>query len=401
MSSFTNWNGPQSSAGVKTADVLALINEYSRLVTTLNEHLSSTATSDNVHQVKDYVNSVKQELIAMLPNVSGLISKIEADAAYVKSNSLPDFSSFAKVSDLTRFAEASALNDYLKKNELDTTDVINMLKTKVNELEAWVNSNTKTIPELLVGQITGVIKAVEQIKLTFKKFNASVGGSNNRGVYYLLGMLDERVGTAYIRFTDTKSFAAVINFAVTTDLDAQGSVVDFKNGQLSVVTDADKADLSDVHFLIVKGTNAGEQHVYLAVQASDWVSKFASTDGVGLFNTIPFEASGINFVPVGLSEFKAPTGTTAVLVDLDYYALEDRVSKVEHELGTLTKHVGIGEITFWNKYNENGIAVDVPEWAHACDGSSVPEELRPMLGLEKFPLQDYAIIRVLSVAERP
>ena len=213
-------------------------------------------------------------------------------------------------------------------------------------------------------------------------------------------MLDERAGTAYLRFTDTHSFAAVVDFAITTDLDAQAEVIDFKDGQLSVTTDVDKTDLKNVHFLIVKGTAAGKQHVYLAIQADEWMKQWEESGiiNAGLFSAIPFEGAGINFIPVDSEGYEAPTGTTEVLYDLDYFALTDRMSAMEAKLDSIVSDDSVGEVTFWPKYNDDGVAIDVPDWAHACDGSDIPDDeehaaIRAAIG-NVYPVQDYVIIRI-------
>ena len=403
MSTFTDWNGPQGGSGARAADLIQLANAYSELVTKLHEHLAHTTSSDNVHQSKDYVDRIKAEITALIPDVSNYITQLTADARYAKLADLPNFGDFATRAMLANYAEASALNAYLKKNDLSTQQIILDIQADIETLQNWVNSDSKEIPELTANHVTGMISAVEQVKFIWKKFGATVGGSNDRGVFYILGQLDERAGTAYLRLTDSQqSFAAVVNFAITTELDAQAEVIDFKDGQLSVTTDVDKTDLSNVHFLIVKGTAGGKQHVYLAIQADEWMKQWEESGVInaGLFAAIPFEGAGINFVPVNSEGYEAPTGSTEVLFDLDYFALTDRMSAIEAKLDTITSCDDVGEITGWPKYDpDTGIATDVPDWAHACDGTDVEDpELAAKIG-DKYPLQDYSIIRIKKTVE--
>lgn len=403
MSTFTDWNGPQGGSGPRAADLIQLANAYSDLVTKLNQHMAQQTSSDNVHQSKDYVDRIKSEIIAMIPDVSSYITQLTADGRYAKLADLPSFGDFATRAMLNNYAQVSALNDYLKKSDLTTEQVILDIQSDIQTLKDWVESDSKEIPELIANHVTGMIKATEQVKFNWKKFGATVGGSNDRGVFYILGQLDERAGTAYLRLTDSQqSFAAVIDFAITTELNAQAEVIDYKDGQLGITTDVDKTDLSNVHFLIVKGTAAGKQHVYLAIQADEWMKQWEESGVInaGLFADIPFEGAGINFIPVNSEGYEAPTGSTEVLFDVDYFALTDRMSAIEAKLDTITGCDDVGEITGWPKYNpDTGIATDIPDWAHACDGTDVEDpELAAKIG-DKYPLQDYAIIRIRKTVE--
>lgn len=378
MSTFTDWNGPQGS-NIRANDLVRFAEAYTELTAKLNKHLQSNVSSDNVHLSKDYIDDKVTELKGLIPNISHLLSKLDAEGMFVKKSDVPD--DVVHDGDLKEYAKSKAveeaLTEYLKKSDLAASDVIKGIEQDIAALEAYFDEDGFTVPQLRATEfVEGFVQAIEQMQFTFKQFGATVCGSDDGGVFYMLGMLDARVGTAYIRYTDTSSFAAVVHFAVTSDLDAQGNVLDFKDGQLSVVTDVDKTDLTNVHFKIVKGTAKGKQHVYLAIQADEWLKHFASTDGVGVFGQIPFEAAGINFVPVNSRGYEMPTGATSVLYDLDYFALADRVSKIEEDIRDINKSIdkindefdGHVEETekafdeqkkdFENRFNEKGKELD-------------------------------------------
>lgn len=340
MSTFTDWNGPQGG-GARAMDLIQLANAYSELVTKLNQHISDrTPGTSDVHGIRTYVEAQIAIIRGLIPSVSAFITEVAADNKYALKSQIP--SDTVNHTELANYVQTNALNaalaSYLKTNDLSSNAVITAIQSDIDALELAINADSFTRPILKATEyVEGLIHAVEQIQFTWKKFGATVGGSNARGVFYLLGMLDERAGTAYLRFTDTHSFAAIIDFTITTDLDAQAKVIDYKDGQLSVVTDADKADLTNVHFLIVKGTSAGKQHVYLAIQADEWMKQWEESGiiNAGLFSAIPFEGAGINFIPVDSEGYRAPTGATEVLFDLDYFALTDRMSAMEAKIDSI------------------------------------------------------------------
>ena len=402
MSTFTDWNGPQIS-NLKSSDLIKFADAYTAIKTTLDTHIAQKVSdSVDVHGLKQYIDDQIDTVEASIPKLTGYLTKAAADDAYLTKAKADTYYKAASYSpDLSSYATTTALSAYLKKTDLATDTVITAIKSDITAIKNWVNSNgVFEKPILKASQyVEGIIKAIEQVQISFKKFNAAAGGSNDTGVYYILGMLDDRAGTAYVRFTDTTSFAAVVNFAVTSECDADGNVTEFKDGQLSVTTDIDKADFTGVHFLIVKGTSDGAAHTYLAIQTAQWLSKASSTSGYGLFSAIPFEACGVNFVPVGSTGYVAPTGATSVLVDKDYYAIEDRVTSVENKLSAITGINDKKTIVAWPEYDANGVAINVPEGFHACDGTAVEDEtVRSIIG-NNYPLIDYHIIQIKKTVD--
>lgn len=405
MSTFTDWNGPQGN--VRASDLVQLANAYSELVAKLEQHTADkTPGTSDVHGIKTYVEAQIATIRGLIPSVSAFITEVDADAKYALQSQIPtDVVHSADIANFVTDTTVTALlADYIRTSDIGSNAVITAIQADIDALELALNTSPFSMPVLKATEyVEGLIHAVEQIQFTWKKFGAVVGGSNTRGVFYLLGMLDERAGTAYLRFTDTHSFAAVVDFAITSDLDAQAKVINYKDGQLSVTTDVDKTDLTNVHFLIVKGTSAGKQHVYLAIQADEWMKQWEESGiiNAGLFSAIPFEGAGINFIPVDSEGYEAPTGTTEVLFDLDYFALTDRMAAMEAKLDSIVSDDSVGEIIFWPKYNDDGVAVDVPDWAHACDGSDIPDDedhaaIRAVIG-NTYPVQDYAIIRIKKI----
>lgn len=409
MSTFTDWNGPQGG-GARALDLIQLANAYSELVAKLDQHMADrTPGTSDVHGIKTYVEAQIAIVRNLIPSVAGLISESEADNKYQAK--IENINDFVKTETLGSYATkqyvTTALSDYLKKNDLSAQQVILDIQADIAALEAALAVNTFEKPVFkATDYIEGLVHAVEQIQFIDKPIAAFVGGSDEIGVYYILGMLRDKAGTAYIRMGNTKPFSAVVNFAVTPEW----------KGALSVTTDC---ELKGLKWKIVSGTSAsGEKHAYLAIQSTEWISQFASTDGVGIFTGISFYGSGINFAPTDSNGWVRPNGNchnvcdcksgkgfsfselATTIMGKQIYREFDNPYVTVRDLKALD-HVGV--ISYWPFYDENGIAVDVPEGYHACDGTDVlPEDDVSDEFREKFtayPIQDYAIIKTKSNIE--
>lgn len=409
MSTFTDWNGPQGG-GVRAADLIQLANAYSDLVAKLNQHMSDkTPGTSDVHGIKNYVEAQIETIKGLIPSVSTFITEVKADSKYALKSQIPtdvvhsaDIANFA-----TNASVTASLANYLKVSDLDSQKTITEIKTDIAAIEDALSASSFEMPVLkAIDYIEGLVHAVEQVQFVDKSIAAFVGGSDEVGVYYILGMLRDKAGTAYIRMGNTKAFSAVVNFAITPEW----------KGALSVTTDC---ELKGLKWKIVSGTSAsGEKHAYLAIQSTEWISQFASTDGVGIFTDISFYGSGINFVPVGSNDWVKPNGNCHNVCDcmtskgfgfseLATTILNKQIYREANNpyvtVGDLKALDHVGVISYWPFYDENGVAVDVPEGYHACDGTAVlpgddvSNEFREKF--TKYPLQDYAIIKTKSTVD--
>lgn len=391
MSTFTNFGfGPVD--GPSRSDWRSLITEYKTLLEQLGEK-QDKLTFDNTpqdgsqnpvtsHGIYQAINSLNTAVQTIKSNINTKADKADLDNKVTQAD-IANFVTATAVND----AIATALESYYDKQYIDQLKgaLVSEIATIKAALEAEPFEKVSINAELL----TGLVHAFEQIQFTFKEFTSHIGGTNDTGVYYIIGMLDKRAGTAYIKYTNTTSFAAVINFA----LSRESSTGPFTTGYLSVVTNAKFAGLHHLKFYIVSGTRNGEHHAYLAIQADEWLKQFASGDGYGLFDNLKFEGAGINFIPVDSEGYIAPNGETHVVSEFDYMGLEDRIRALEEGAGKLTT---IGFIQGWFKHDENGVAIDVPENYHACDGTAVDPELTSLIEIigPTYPKIDYHIIRV-------
>lgn len=405
MSTFTDWNGPQGS-NVRASDLVKFANAYAELTTKLDQHIQDNTSGQNVHRSKDYIDEQINLVKGLLPDFNSFLKVLDADTTFAKLTDLPNMSDYARRDQLDNYALASSLADYLKKNDLANTQVIQDIEQDITAIEAWINSDVIEKPELKATYITGLINVVEQIQFTDKTLAAFVGGSDAVGVYYILGMLKDKAGTAYIRMGNTKAFSAAVNFAVTPEW----------KGALSVTTDC---ELKGLKFKIVSGTSSdGEKHAYLAIQSTEWIQNFASTDGVGKFSSIEFDAAGINFVPVNSDGWKQPNAMCHTVCDcksgkgfsfseLATNVLNTRIYKDYDNPYVTRKDItaldAVGIISQWPFFDTAGVAIDVPEGYHACDGTAVldtddvSDEFRAKF--TEYPLVDFSIIKTKSTVE--
>lgn len=392
MSTFTGWNGPQN--GPARSDWRELIQDYKDCITALGDKQDkltwdSAPTQSSLNPVTS--GGIWNVTSALQRDLTDLLALLNRD---YQTKDVADNKYQAKIygTPATESWVNSVLNNYLQENDLSDTQVIRVLDQAVEGLTNRVTDAEVEIADTELEKaiiratdyIEGMIHAIEQVQFTFKHFAAEVGGTDTDDVYYLLGMIDQRAGTAYLRFSNTKSWAAVVQFAVTYN-DDTGT---FTDGQLSVTTDLDKADIgSHVHFKIVTGTDSdGQHHVYLAMSATNWNELFNNPEPVS------FDGAGINFIPLKSEGYKRPNGTTSVLVDVDYYAIEDRMRFLEEQVNTL-KGRGVGVIYGWNNMEL------IPEWAHACDGTPIDTTMETAAELialygPNYPLIDYHIVQI-------
>ncbi|MBD5398452.1 hypothetical protein HDR60_03025 [bacterium] len=407
MSTFTNWNGPQGS-DVRAKDLIEFANAYSELVSKIDNHIKDVGSTDDPHKIKEYV---AQQLADFeknkIPSLAGYLKTSDAESTYAKEEDIPDLSGYLLSANAdNKYAAKDGLSEYLKASDLKFSEEITSINDYLKKLKSWLKSsdksdsldliNTETLSAQLVSAntLSGLVHAIGQINFEFSKFSSNVCGSDEDGVYYMLGMLKENAGTAYIEYVNTKPFSAVVHFAASKKDGA------YCSGQLDVLANFHEDEYHGVRFMVVQGTaKEGEHHAYLAVRADEWTKVFED-NMYGVFSALEFRCAGINFAPVGSEGYVSPNGETKVVASVEYTGLSDKVENIESNLKSLTNENAIGEITFWPRCDDNGVAIDVPDWAHACDGSSVDESLTDLIELigDTYPLQDYSIIRIKKAA---
>lgn len=452
MSTFTNWNGPQGS-DVRARDLVQLVSAYSDLVTKLDRHITENVANSGVHSAKDYIDTQVEEVRNLIPDLSGYLTEIEATRNYAAKIHTHD--EYALKTDVANFVTNSTLstilNAYLKEADLEANTVIAAINADISAIENILKADTFTMPVLkATAYVEGIIHAIEQVQFTDKTVQAYIGGSNTDGVYYIVGMMD-KPGKAFLKYSNTDTFTASIDFAVSAQTAQQPD-----HGAITVTCDS--TELEGLKFLIVKGTTKeGISHFYLAVQAKSWMPKYASTDGKGLFSTIDMEAAGINFYPIGsegfvqnnsectvvcecfagnglssnaiaTDKFKstdnrsifkvvrdgnlvhliiADEAFAAVLLKSRPYLLNDDGTKSPFLTAKdITLLDEVGTVRAWPKWKEVGdlmVAVDIPGTDLACDGAEFDAETYPKLftelGDNHTPVIDYCIIKAKNIID--
>lgn len=416
MSTFTEFNGPQSN-NVRATDLIALADAYNQMTATLQEHLASQLPESNTHNVKDYIDAKVRDLNTLIDGFNRFLTRADADTDYATKQALASVGESAQNA-LTSAIDNLAIDDYLKKSELTSHEVVELMREDIERLAQdlehvndWKAAQAWECPNLRAqGYVEGLLKAKTTLSFVDKVIASNIGGADDVGVYYIIAMLTGVSGAVSLKYTDGKPFAANIQFAVMNDANPKG--------QLSVVQNNDT--LNDLAFMIVKGTDqSGESRLYLAVQSTDWISKFASTDGYGLFDKIDFEVSCVNAVPADSSfaDWARPNGACETVLckalcgnepgvgfsGLASIVLNKRVFMTKgdpymakSDLSSALTHVG--QISQWDEWDENNVATNVPAGFHACDGTDVlPEddvsdEFRAKHN--KYPLFSFSIIRV-------
>lgn len=383
MSTFTDWNGPQGG-GARAMDLIQLANAYSELVAKLDQHMADkTPGTSDVHGIKTYVEAQIAIIRGLIPSVSAFITEVDADQKYALQSQIPtdivhsaDIAGFA-----TNAAVTALLANYLRTDALASQQVILDIQDDITAIETELAQTTFSKPILkATDYIEGLVHAVEQVKFTDKAVATHVGGSDANGKYWLIGMQtdEHQAGIALIKYGNTKPFSAVVNFAA--------SKVDGKyNGALSVVTDT---VISGLKFKLVYGTdNASNEHVYLAVQAPDWLT----------LNQLEISASGINFCPIGSEGCILPNGNC--------HDIADCFTRAGISASNFNVPIGhVGDVIGWSKFDANGVPIDFPSSCHICDGSAVDPATWPELiakGITTFPLVDYSIIVGSSTESKP
>lgn len=399
MSTFTNWNGPEGSCinSVRASDLLALTKEYTTLLTKLEEHITSGMTSTSVHKSDEFHATISNEIADAIQGLKNTYVTLEQLKDYPTAENIAAV--YATLEDLKLYTPTSELADTYAKLVGNTANIFEpeaAFRNKVTFDNDVVFKSEVNFSEFKAEVLSTLIILAEQYNLKFKSYEATPSGTGEVGsnVYYILGMLGDRVGTAYLKYTDTTSFTAIVDFVTTAELDAEGNLTDYTNGQLSIITDAKGSGLSDLKFKLVKGTSEGKQHVYLAIESTNWLNNI-DQGAIGLFKGLPFEGAGINFIPINSTGYVAPTGVTTVLSTIDYYAIEDRIDKLEEQISPLLDQAStIGSIVMWGQLNDEGVPVNLPEGYHICDGSAIDDdELKMKLNMSNYPDIDYFIIK--------
>lgn len=300
MSTFTEWNGPNCNSGVKTSDVVSLINAYKDVLDKFNNYQpllnfdkEPKLNSPNPVESGGVFDAIKNAVYDLEAKLNDYLKTADADKKYMKKGELDgEYVSESYVLD--------ALKAYLKISDLSEQDVIKDIQSDIESI-GYVLAEGKTSIETGILKATkyieGCIHALNELRFEDAAVPAYAGGRDSKGVFYILGMVDiDRSGTAYVKYKNDLPFSAVVDFAATFDK---------KDGYKGALTVLTNASLHGLKFMLVYGSDSKneEHHAYLAIQASDWLAGSS-----GMFNSIEFDIGGINIAPVGTEHFVKNNG---------------------------------------------------------------------------------------------
>ena len=303
MSAFTEWNGPAAGRGPSTKDVLALIDAYNSLNTTLTKHLASTDI-DDVHNFKTALEAA----VAGAESALKAAIDMKADSAAVSilsetvasnRNDITSESERAKGIEETLAEAIATENKRALKKELELDEAINALESAlINTKEIFSQALSRiSFDDDVTTIVTGVLAATEyfigMVKVRYlldfvgwKTFNAqyagtgTADGSTKTNGVYILGRISEewdpdkgftdefnRKGArAYIKYVNDRPFDLVVDMVSTgTEYGKITCLASFKKEW--TVDDTEDAWEDMTLHLLTNTDSSGAAHVYLGISA--------------------------------------------------------------------------------------------------------------------------------------
>ena len=303
MSTFTEWNGPAAGRGPSTKDVLALIDAYNSLNTTLTKHLASTDT-DDVHNFKTAIESAIAEAEAALEAAIALKADSDtvsslSETVSSNSDSITAEADRAQAVEKTLTEAIAVENRRALKKELALDEAISELESLVNETKETFSQALSRISfdDDVTTTVTGVLAATEyfigMVKVKYlldfvgwKTFNAqyagtgtSDGSTKTNGVY-ILGMISEewdpdkgfsnefkqKGARAYIKYVNDRPFDLVVDMVSTGTVYGKITCLASFKKEWTVDDTEDAWEDMTLH-LLTNTDSSGAAHVYLGISA--------------------------------------------------------------------------------------------------------------------------------------
>lgn len=320
MSAFTEWNGPPAGRGPSTRDVLALIDAYNNLNTTLAKHLAGTWVDD----VHGFRTAFKEAMDALEKSVNEAIAgKAEAEAvseleAAVAENADAIAAEADRANETeTKLAEAvSVENKRALKAELALNEAVTALEAALEETKetfsqalsriSFDDEDTTTVEGVLAATeyLVGMLKIRkladfiewETITARYAGTGANDSVTRTHGIY-ILGYLSEewdpdkgfdgenaqKGARAYIKYVSDKPFDIIAD--ITSSGGGNGTIT-----CLASFGDVESDDAwEDVALHLLKNTDSsGDSHVYLGISARRLYGQ-----------STQFHIAGVNFIAGG------------------------------------------------------------------------------------------------------
>lgn len=456
MSTFTDWNGPQSNSvnNLRNSDLLALTKAYNEILTALSEKQDKLTIDDTLQSTSHPVENkaVKEAVDKLQAAVDAAEKEIAANKAASEEAVSALEGKAAEKAELESYK--SSFEEYKKA----TDKALEEAKEQLSQLDEFFQYDEESLTVKKALKITSYL--LESSYIDFRKmtaFRAPVVAVEGDEPAFILGMMssdwepskkDESVAEtveqayktkaaeAFIKFVNTKSFDSLVSMSASYNGN-DGESGAWK-GALSA-TSSNASSIKDLRLRLLSGTSeSSEKHVWLAIASGSWTA--ASTD---FYQSLYFYATGINFYPVSSDGYKDPNGATHLIAEaslgnglsasaLSSDKVTDSQGNVLLQLKTVGKHARlllgndtlkavkfytrpyyktspimsladmksaldeIGTVVAWSKYGEDGEMVDYPSNYHPCDVTEFTKEEYPelyeLLG-GKFPKVDYHLVK--------
>ena len=330
MSTFTEFNGPGAGmSAASTAQLLKLIEAFNSISSTLNAHLSKTASSDDIHGAKTYTN----EQVAEAKNTlqSAINNKLDKSVIndYIKTDTANN--KFAVATDLSNLQ--STVSGMYTNEQINTLidkkvskDIYNSLKESFEALQTAYNKFTDNFNITDdTGTYKGIFTATEHLlgrlhadtvidftrwKLVHAQY-AGTGASTDTSTngIYLLGVLstnwdnqptpkpdnhEPKAATVYIKYTNSNPFDAILHCTATLCGNNEWK------GRIDALVNREVNKWSNLTFHLLHGTDvSGNSRVYVGISADGLNDSAVATDvDANASAALHFYVSGINFLPL-------------------------------------------------------------------------------------------------------
>lgn len=352
MSTFTQFNGPQSMPSTKA--ITDLIDAYNNISATLHKHMADNADS-GVHNVKTYVDTVIQNL-RLYEEIDKKINALDLPNAYVSTTKFnTELTKTAKVTDVAdisnRVTDATNTADAAKGTadgvREDIGALISLHTTAKTSVVAAINEVNDSLSGLLRNindpdwkhKVAGIIEVSKYVLADLKpramidfckwhKFTATYAGTGapidtSKSGLYLIGMVSSyyddtdmvdntlsrsKAGRMYLKVLNSEPLDCIIDYAITFSND------DKCTGTVQTVCSKGAGAWPGLKLHIVHGTDGtGEPHAWLGISCD----KLPTGHNTG---TLECYAAGINCIPVGYTGYKAASN---VVHEISHTAIAD------------------------------------------------------------------------------
>lgn len=387
MSTFTDFNGPQSCGMPSTKSMLDLVKAYQDVLSALDKHIGQHLTNgDDPHSAKEYV---AQQLGPVADTANAASAGTEATKNIIYDDARKDAAYLLKLRETT-LAELydsvheennnvvhiltllynnikdlqSGLNDKAASNALDelsdevetvvteigNADTPGSIIARLNALEAkfanftvdLLNATDITAEVLNANKVNADSVHTEEIMEDLVRVPAKFIGVADGYRWNVVGMLTDKAGTAFIKFIDTALLTANVQFAVRDVNPGATTESDDDRGTIAVALTKRNSTWKGLKFAIIMCTDKdGDTQYYLCVGLS------VIDNETSQLSAFDMHVAGVNLVSTVSEAFKEPNSNLQDLIIVTGVAANDNlgsqfiVSNLAFEGDTVPVGIGV------------------------------------------------------------